>query len=311
MTQDPTLAAKVFDSMSHAVMVTDAEGAIVAVNAAYCRVTGWRLEEILGQSLQDLAATGQQAAQQADDAAEAMWNAILTQGHWQGELWHRRKTGESHPEFLTVDALRAEDGPTTGFVVVFADPGERAQNEARQSYLAFHDALTELPNQTLFHDRLERAVSVARRKGGQIGVQVIDLDGFRAINDSFGQEAGDLLLQAAAKRIKDCLRESDTVARLDNDRFGVILPVLEGARGAREAAQRILAALCRPIYLAGDEISLGASIGIALLPGDGVTADELAGNAELAMAEVKRQGKRAFAFCEDVAPQADKRRAAV
>ncbi len=150
MTQDPTLPANVFDSMSHAVMVTDAEGAIVSVNAAYCRVTGWRLEEVLGQSLQDLAATGQQAAQQADDAAEDMWNAILTQGHWQGELWHRRKTGESHPEFLTVDALRAAEGDTsgaiTGFVAVFADPGERAQNEARQSYLAFHDALTELPN---------------------------------------------------------------------------------------------------------------------------------------------------------------------
>ena len=307
MTQDPTLAARVFDSMSHAVMVTDAEGAIVSVNAAYCRVTGWRPGEVLGRGLQDLAATGQQE----DHAAEALWNALLARGHWQGELWHRRKSGESHPEFLTVDALGAEDGATAGFVVVFADPGERAQNEARQSYLAFHDALTELPNQILFHDRLERAVSIARRKGGQIGVQIVDLDGFREINDSFGQEAGDLLLQAAAKRITDCLRESDTVARLDNDRFGVILPVLEGAKGAREAAQRILAALCRPIYLAGDEISLGASIGIALLPGDGVTADELAGNAELAMAEVKRQGKRAFAFCEDVGPQTGKRRAAV
>ena len=185
-----------------------------------------------------------------------------------------------------------------------------ARNQARQSYLAFHDALTGLPNQTLFDDRLERAVSVTRRKGGQIGIQIVDLDGFGEINHSFGREAGDLLLQAAAKRIKGALHESDTVARLNNDRFGVILPVLEGAKGAREAAQRILAALCRPIYLAGDEISLGASIGIALLPGDGVTASKLAGNAELAMAEVKRQGKRAFAFCEDVSSRAEARRAA-
>jgi len=307
MTQDPTLAAKAFDSMSHAVMVTDAQGAIVSVNAAYCRVSGWQAEEVLGRDLQGLAITGQPEA----DAVEAMWNALLTRGHWQGELWQRRKTGASHPEFLTVDALRAEDGDVTGFVAVLADPGEYAQNEARQSYLAYHDALTELPNQTLFLDRLDRAVSVARRKGGHIGVQLVDLDGFREINDSFGQEAGDLLLQAAAKRIKECLRESDTVARLANDRFGVILSVLEGAKGAREAAQRILAALCRPIYLAGDEISLGGSIGIALLPGDGVTASELAQNAELAMAEVKRLGKRAFAFHEDIVPQDAVRHAAV
>jgi diguanylate cyclase (GGDEF)-like protein/PAS domain S-box-containing protein len=307
MTQDPFLPAQAFDGMSHAVVMTDAEGAVVSVNPAFCRITGWRPEDVLGQSLQDLAAGGQQAV----EVAEIMWNALLTQGHWQGELWHRRKSGESQPDFLTIDALRSEDGGTAGFVAVFADPAERRRSDARTSYLAFHDALTELPNQTLFQDRLDRAVSIARRKGGQIAVQIVDLDGFRAINDSFGHEAGDLLLQAAAKRIKDCLRESDTVARLDNNRFGVILPVLEGAKGAREAAQRILAAMCRPIYLAGDEISLGASIGIALFPSDGVTAVELAGNAESTMAEVKRRGKRAFAFCEDAGPSAGEHRAAV
>ena len=306
MTQDPTDSLQILENMSHAVMVTDSEGAIVSVNPAYCRVTGWHAEEVLGQGLQDLAASGQQEP----GAAEAMWNAVLSQGHWQGELWHRRKSGESHPEFLTVDALRAGDGVATGFIVVFADPGKHARNQARQSYLAFHDALTGLPNQTLFDDRLERAVSVTRRNGGQIGIQIVDLDGFQEINHSFGREAGDLLLQAAAKRIKGSLHESDTVARLNNDRFGVILPVLEGAKGARAVAQRILAALCRPIYLAGDEISLGASIGIALLPGDGVTARRLADNAELAMAEVKRQGKRAFAFCEDLSSRAEARRAA-
>ena len=121
MTQDPTHSAHVLENMSHAVMVTDSEGAIVSVNPAYCRVTGWRAEEVLGQGLQDLAASGQQAP----GAAEAMWNAVLSQGHWQGELWHRRKSGESHPEFLTVDALRAGDGAATGFIAVFADPAKQ------------------------------------------------------------------------------------------------------------------------------------------------------------------------------------------
>ncbi len=160
-------------------------------------------------------------------------------------------------------------------------------------------------------DRLERAVSIARRKGGLVAVQAIDLDGFKAINETFGHEAGDLLLKAAAKRVKESLRESDTTARLGGDGFGVILPVLDGVKGAREAAQRILAALCRPVFLAGDEISLGASIGIALFPADGVSAAELAKNAELTMAEVKKQGKRAFAFCEDAAPGTSERRKAV
>ncbi len=127
MTQDPTLSVQVLENMSHAVMVTDSEGAIVSVNAAYCRVTGWRAEEVLGQTLPDFAATGQREPA----AAEAMWNAVLSRGHWQGELRHRRKSGPSQPDFLTVDALRAGDGAVTGFIAVFADAGENARNQAR------------------------------------------------------------------------------------------------------------------------------------------------------------------------------------
>jgi diguanylate cyclase (GGDEF)-like protein len=262
-------------------------------------------------------ASGRQDA----DFFEAMWNALLTRGRWQGELWNRRKSGEVYPEFLTVEALRSagsgsagggsEAGGITHFVAVFSDLTERKEHEQRLSYLAYHDELTGLANRTLFLDRLERAVSIARRKGGLVAVQAIDLDGFKAINETFGHEAGDLLLKAAANRVKECLRESDTVARLEGDGFGVILPVLDGAKGAREAAQRILAALCRPVFLAGDEISLGASIGIALFPSDAVSAAELAKNAELTMAEVKKRGKRAFAFCEDAAPGTSERRKAV
>ncbi len=311
MTHDESLLTQAYDAMSCAVMITDAQGTIVSVNRAFSRITGWAGHEVIGQS-PSMLASGRQDA----DFFEAMWNALLTHGRWQGELWNRRKSGEMYPEFLTVEAIRAEgDGPeagdTTHFVAVFSDLTERKEHEQRLSYLAYHDELTGLANRTLFLDRLERAVSIARRKGGLVAVQAIDLDGFKAINETFGHEAGDLLLQAAAKRIKECLRESDTVARLEGDGFGVILPVLDGAKGAREAAQRILAALCRPVFLAGDEISLGASIGIALFPADGVGAAELAKNAEITMAEVKKRGKRAFAFCEDAAPGASERRKAV
>ncbi len=311
MTHDASLLTQAYDAMSCAVMITDAQGTIVTVNQAFSRVTGWAAHEVIGQTPRMLASGRQDA-----DFFETMWNALLTRGRWQGELWNRRKSGEVYPEFLTVEALRSagggsEGGGITHFVAVFSDLTERKEHEQRLSYLAYHDELTGLPNRTLFLDRLERAVSIARRKGGLVAVLAIDLDGFKAINETFGHEAGDLLLKAAAKRVKECLRESDTVARLEGDGFGVILPVLDGAKGAREAAQRILAALCRPVFLAGDEISLGASIGIALFPADGVSATELANNAELAMAEVKKQGKRAFAFCEDAVPDTSERRKAV
>ncbi len=306
MTHDASLLTRTYDAMSCAVMITDAEGTIVSVNRAFSRVTGWAAHEVIGQTPRVLASGRQDA-----DFFEAMWNALLTRGRWQGELWNRRKSGEVCPEFLSVDALRLEGGGITHFVAVFSDLAELKEREQRLSYLAYHDELTGLPNRTLFLDRLERAVSIARRKGGLVAVQAIDLDGFKAINETFGHEAGDLLLKAAAKRVKESLRESDTAARLGGDGFGVILPVLDGTKGAREAAQRILAALCRPVFLAGDEISLGASIGIALFPADGVSAAELAKNAELTMAEVKKQGKRAFAFCEDAAPGTSERRKAV
>ncbi len=306
MTHDASLLTQAYDAMSCAVMITDAEGTIVSVNRSFSRVSGWAAHEVIGQTPRVLASGRQDA-----DFFEAMWNALLTRGHWQGELWNRRKSGEVYPEFLTVDALRSAGGGITHFVTVFSDLTERKEHEQRLSYLAYNDELTGLANRTLFLDRLERAVSIARRKGGLVAVQAIDLDSFKAINETFGHEAGDLLLKAAAKRVKECLRESDTVARLEGDGFGVILPVLDGAKGAREAARRILAALCRPVFLAGDEISLGASIGIALFPSDGVGAAELAKNAELTMAEVKKRGKRAFAFCEDAAPGTSERRQAV
>ena len=305
MTHDASLLTQAYDAMPCAVMITDAQGIIVSVNRAFSRVTGWAADEVIGQTPRMLASGRQDA-----DFFEAMWSALLTQGCWQGELWNRRKSGEVYPEFLSVEALRKTDGGITHFVAVFSDLTERKEREQRLSYLAYHDELTGLANRTLFLDRLDSAVSIARRKGGLVAVQAIDLDGFKAINETFGLEAGDLLLKAAAKRVKECLRESDTVARLEGDGFGVILPVLDGAKGAREAAQRILAALCRPVFLAGDEISLGASIGIALFPADGVSAAELAKNAELTMAEVKKRGKRAFAFYEDAAPGASKRRQA-
>ncbi|MFQ5774478.1 MAG: diguanylate cyclase domain-containing protein [Kiloniellaceae bacterium] len=306
MTIDADLLIRAFEATSHAVMITDAEGTILAVNGAFTEVTGWPAEEAVGRTPRILASGRQDA-----DFYEAMWTALLRDGRWRGELWNRRRTGEVHPEYLTIDAIRAADGAIAHFVAVFSDMAERKTREARLSTPACQDEVTSLPNRALFLDRLERAVSLARRRDGQLAVLVIDLDGFKAVNDAFGHESGDLLLKAAGARLKGCLRESDTVARWGGDEFAVVLPLVEGAKGAREAALHLLAALRRPFYMAGDEITIGASVGGALFPADGASAGALVKHADLARYEVKRRGKGGLALHGDSGLAEPPRRQAV
>ena len=285
------LLTAAFEATSYAVMITDAEGTIVSVNSAFSEITGWSSQEAIGQSPRILSSGRQDA-----DFYEAMWRALKTEGHWQGELWNRRKTGEAYPEHLTIDALRGPDGAITHYVAVFSDIEERKLRERRLAFLAFHDELTSLPNRTLFMDRLDRAAAMARRRSAQLAVQILDLDGFKGVNDTFGHEAGDLLLKAAASRLSACLRDSDTLARWGGDEFAVLLPVIDAAAGTREVASRLMASLRRPFYMAGDEISIGVSIGAALLPGDADTPDDLINCADRAMYKMKQAGKGGFAL---------------
>lgn len=300
------LLTAAFEATSYAVMVADAEGIIVSVNAAFTEITGWSASEAIGQTPRILSSGRQDA-----DFYEAMWRALQTEGRWQGELWNRRKTGEAYPEHLTIDAVRGPDGAITHYVAVFSDIEDRKLRERRLSYLAFHDELTSLPNRTLFMDRLDRAVAMARRRGAQLAVAILDLDGFKDVNDTFGHEAGDLLLKGAAGRLKAGLRESDTLARWGGDEFAVLLPVVDGAAGVREVASRLLASLRRPFYMAGDEISIGGSMGVALFPGDADASDELINFADRAMYEVKQTGKGGVALHGDLEPPVRRRRQAV
>jgi diguanylate cyclase (GGDEF)-like protein/PAS domain S-box-containing protein len=295
-----------FEATSYAVMISDAEGTIVSVNPAFAEVTGWTAEEAVGQTPRILSSGRQDA-----DFYEAMWRALKTGGHWEGELWNRRKSGEVYPEHLTIDAVHGPDGAITHYVAVFSDIENRKLRERRLSYLAFHDELTSLPNRTLFMDRLERAVAMARRRGTQLAVLMLDLDGFKDVNDKFGHEAGDLLLKGVAGRLKACLRDADTLSRLGGDEFAVLLPMIDGAASAREVASRLLVLLRRPFLMAGDELSVSASIGVALFPGDGESPEEIMNCADQAMYGVKRAGKGGFAMYGEFEPPAQRRRRAV
>ncbi len=301
---DPLIQA--FQATSRAVMITDGEGRIVTVNKAFTELTAWTAAEAIGQS-PNILSSGHQDV----DFYESMWSALQGEGHWQGELCNRRKDGEVYPEHLTIDAIRGGDGETTHYVAVFSCIEEQKRRETHLARLAFYDAVTGLPNRGLCEDRLERAIALARRRAGNMAVHMIDLNGFKAINDSFGPECGDLILKAASERLRACLRDSDTIARWGGDEFTIVQPSVDGASGVREVGLRMLAALRRPFVMAGDEIKLNGSIGAALFPGDGDSVEEIVSCADRAMHSVKGDGKGGFALHGDGEVRSTTRRRAV
>ena len=205
-TTDPAnVLIRAFEATSFGVMITDAEATILAVNDAFTEVTGWAREEVIGRTPR-LLSSGRQDA----DFYETMWASLKAEGHWRGEVWNRRKGGAIFPEHLTIDAMRDDDGTGAHYVGIFSSIEERRQCEASVRDLAFNDPVTGLPNRELCADRLERAVALARRRVGQMAVQLIDLDAFRKVNDTLGHDCGDLVLKAAGERLRACLREEFT-----------------------------------------------------------------------------------------------------
>ncbi|MCB2188657.1 MAG: diguanylate cyclase [Deltaproteobacteria bacterium] len=280
------LAAKVFANSSEGITITDPQGTIQMVNPAFTEITGYSAAEALGQNPRIL---------KSDRHNEAfyrhLWRSLVTTGQWQGEIWNRRKSGEAYPEWLTISAIRDAAGRTTHYVALFHDISESKQSEERMWRQAHHDALTGLPNRLLFQDRLAMALGRARRRRQQVAVVFLDLDGFKEINDTLGHAAGDLVLQEAAARLTGALREEDTVSRLGGDEFLMILPEVAGPAEARQAGRRILAALAPPFILAGREITVGASLGVALFPRHAGDLDTLIRCADQAMYQAKRAGR--------------------
>ncbi|ROR35136.1 bifunctional diguanylate cyclase/phosphodiesterase [Inmirania thermothiophila] len=285
------VGAAVFEASGEAIMVTDAEGRIRAVNPAFTRITGYSAEEAVGQTPAIL-----KSGRHAEDFYRAMWEALEREGRWEGEIWNRRRNGEVFPEWLSIAAVRDAAGRTTEYVAVFADITRRKEDEARIWRQANYDALTGLPNRTLFFDRLARAVSTARRIGGRLAVLFVDLDRFKWVNDTLGHAAGDALLQEAARRLARCVRESDTVARLAGDEFTVVLAEIRRAADAERVARAILAELERPYVLEGQEVQISGSVGIAIFPEDGEDAETLLRHADAAMYRAKEAGRNAYGF---------------
>jgi diguanylate cyclase (GGDEF)-like protein/PAS domain S-box-containing protein len=278
------LAGAVFEYSPEGLIVADAKGRVTKSNPAYRRVTSLEESEIVGQPLPAVLNTG---AQHADGVLPFDENAEDSQ--W--EQWCKSKTGRRYAARISVSAVRDAEGVVQQYVAIVSDVTQRKLDEEKIIYQANYDQLTGLPNRTLFMDRLTRRVLEGKRAKTSVGLMFIDLDGFKAINDTMGHDAGDLLLKSTARRLEKCVREADTVARLGGDEFTVIMPLIDNFDAAAIVASRIIKSLTEPFDLAGREGRISASIGISLLPAQATTASQLLHNADVAMYFAKRQGK--------------------
>ena len=284
------LKARVFEQGNEAIMITDAQHRIVRVNSAFSRITGYSESEALGRNPSLLS-----SGRHDPEFYRTMWAAINELGHWQGELWNRRKDGTDYPEWLSISVLRDRSGAVMHYVGIAADISQRKTDEEQIRLLADFDPLTGLPNRRLLQDRIETGMSQAQRQGETLALMFLDLDRFKNVNDSLGHQVGDKLLIEVAQRLTSVLREQDTVCRLGGDEF-VLLCTGTDAAGAAHVASKVLELTSQHCRVDQHELAVTLSIGIALYPTDGDTAESLLRSADTAMYRAKESGRNAFRF---------------
>ncbi|MEG3640940.1 two-component system response regulator [Magnetococcus sp. PR-3] len=285
------LIHKVFENTSEAIILTDIQGVIIDTNPAFSEITGYSREEAVGNNPRSF-----KSDRHDDNFYQDMWKKIAEEGLWQGEIWDRRKNGEIYPKRLTINAVRNHEGRVENYIGIFSDISESKATELKLERLAYYDALTQLPNRMLFHDRLEHEFYAAQRHRKQVAVFFIDLDRFKQVNDTLGHSAGDELLQHVAQRLEGCVRANDTVARMGGDEFTVILADIHDNESVARVARKVLEELQKSIHIKGHDIFVGASIGIALYPTNGSNVETLTKNADMAMYRAKESGRGNYKF---------------
>ena len=284
-------AATVFEHTSDAIIITDGDGIIVAVNKAFTRITGYQPEDVIGKNPRLL-----QSGRQDGDFYRALWRALEQSGTWQGEIWDRKKFGEIFPAWETITAVRDASGKITDYVSVFSDITTIKATEEKLVRLAYHDALTGLPNRLLFNDRMAQALAHAKRHGKRAALMLLDLDRFKLINDTLGHAAGDQLLQIVSARLKQTIREEDTVARLGGDEFAVILNEVADTDSVGLLAQKLTRLISQPLQLDNHVLTVSTSIGIGIYPDDADNPAALSKAADLALYGAKDKGRNAHEF---------------
>jgi diguanylate cyclase (GGDEF)-like protein/PAS domain S-box-containing protein len=290
------LAATVLEHIADGVMVIDVHGRIVATNPAYTQITGYTELEAVGKQSGLTRASLASSAGHEPAFYDGLWRDLAETGFWRGEIWSTRKNGEVYLEWLTVSAVRDDDDTVSHYVCVFSDITKLKESQEKLDHLAHHDALTGLPNRLLFHDRLQHAMVCAARGGEQLAVIFIDLDRFKNVNDTLGHHVGDELLKQVATSLSGCLRDGDTLARLGGDEFIVLLEDVDGERGARQVAEKLMRLFEQPVLVSEYELFITGSVGISLFPQDADDLNVLIRNADVAMYQAKARGRNGYAF---------------
>jgi len=285
------LDAQVFENATEGVMITDAEQRILDVNRAFTTITGYSREEILGENANIL-----QSGRHDEDFYRVLWNSVRERGSWQGEIWDKRKNGEIYPKWLSVSAVPDEHGQVIRYIGLFSDNTAVKQTQEQLYHMANYDSLTGLANRRFFHDRLEQSLQDARRSGEMVALMFLDLDGFKLINDNMGHRGGDAVLRTVADRIRENVRDSDTVARMGGDEFTVVVPHLHNSQHVVGLAQKILARVAEPVALEQREVFTSSSIGIAVFPQDASDVEGLLHSADTALYRAKERGKNGYQF---------------
>jgi len=288
------IAQQAFEHTAEGILITDARFQVLEVNQGFVEISGYQRDEIIGRDPNLLRAVRREDEKHYDEIARI----VYSKGQWAGEVWSRRKNGETFPLWLSVSVVKGDEDEVINYVAVFTDITQRKESEQQLHFLANHDALTGLPNRALLQERIKNALSRAKRSSRhpQIALLFIDIDRFKVINDTLGHNAGDLLLQEVARRLVSCLRSTDSIARQGGDEFVVLLEQFSDAQTLSIVARKIMTALAKPFSLSGQEVYISVSIGISVSPHDGNDLHTLMKNADAAMYRAKEQGKNTFQF---------------
>ena len=298
------IAAATFNTQD-AILITDAQASIIKVNRAFTEITGYSPDEVIGKNPSILSSGKEDKVFYAN-----MWERLCEQGSWAGEIWDKRKNGEIYLKWMSVTAVKNELGETMQYVAIFSDITERKQLEEKVRQLAFYDSLTKLPNRRLLDDRLAQTMSASKRNGCYGAVMFLDLDNFKPLNDTYGHVIGDLLLIEVADRLRNCVREIDTVARFGGDEFVVMISELcqnqfESKLQAVTVAEKIRDALSAPYLLTVQregqpaisvEHRCTVSIGVVVFIDHKGSQDEILKWADAAMYQAKEAGRNAIKF---------------